>query len=200
MYSDFGVPKIKSATVSIVYPSICHEVMGPDAMILVFWMLSFKPTFSLSSFTFIKRRFSSSSLYFLLCSIISLHLWLLFSFPFFVFPLFPSRWLSLIPSVYYFSLISFVDLWECAMYLFCAHLVPFAWVPLPTTFFFDIINFENLSDTIFLLEQRQLIIISSPFALLMYSFSTFFVYILFCFLLFYICTFSVPREMEQFSI
>ena len=27
--------------------------MGPDAMILVFWLLSFKPTFSLSSFTFI---------------------------------------------------------------------------------------------------------------------------------------------------
>ena len=51
--------KIKSATVS---PSICHEVMGPDAMILVFWMLSFKSTFSLSSFTFIKRLFSSSSL------------------------------------------------------------------------------------------------------------------------------------------
>ena len=38
--------KIKSATVS---PSICHEVMGPDAMILVSWMLSFKPTFSLPS-------------------------------------------------------------------------------------------------------------------------------------------------------
>ena len=35
-------PKIKSATVS---PSICHEVMGPDAMILVFRILSFKPTF-----------------------------------------------------------------------------------------------------------------------------------------------------------
>ena len=34
--------------------------MGPDAMILVFWMLNFKPTFSLSSFTFIKRLFSSS--------------------------------------------------------------------------------------------------------------------------------------------
>ena len=34
--------KIKSDTVS---PSICHEVMGPDATILVFWMLSFKPTF-----------------------------------------------------------------------------------------------------------------------------------------------------------
>ena len=38
------------------------ELMGPDAMILVFWMLQFKPTFSLSSFTFIKRLFSSSSL------------------------------------------------------------------------------------------------------------------------------------------
>ena len=41
--------KIKSATLSTVSPSICHEVMGPDAMIFVFWMLSFKPTFSLSS-------------------------------------------------------------------------------------------------------------------------------------------------------
>ena len=50
--SDFGAPKNKSVTVSIVSPSICHEVKGPDAMILVFWMLSFKPTFSLSSFTF----------------------------------------------------------------------------------------------------------------------------------------------------
>ena len=29
-------PKIKSVTVSIVSPSICHEVIGPDAMILVF--------------------------------------------------------------------------------------------------------------------------------------------------------------------
>ena len=37
--------KIKSVTVSTVSPSICHEVMGPDAMILVLSMLSFKPTF-----------------------------------------------------------------------------------------------------------------------------------------------------------
>ena len=29
-------PKIKSVTVPIISPSICHEVMGPDAMILVF--------------------------------------------------------------------------------------------------------------------------------------------------------------------
>ena len=34
--------------------------MGPDAIILVFWMLSFKPVFSSSSFTFIKKFFSSS--------------------------------------------------------------------------------------------------------------------------------------------
>ena len=34
--------------------------MRPDAMIWLFWMLSFKPTFSLCSFTFIKRLFSSS--------------------------------------------------------------------------------------------------------------------------------------------
>jgi len=54
--------KIKPVTVSIVSPSICHEVMGLDAMILVFWMLSFKPIFSLSSFTFIRRLFSSSLL------------------------------------------------------------------------------------------------------------------------------------------
>ena len=38
-------PNIKSATVSTVSPSICHEVIRPDAMILVFRMLSFKPTF-----------------------------------------------------------------------------------------------------------------------------------------------------------
>ena len=34
--------RIKSDTVSTVSPSISHEVMGPDAMIFVFWMLSFK--------------------------------------------------------------------------------------------------------------------------------------------------------------
>ena len=38
-------PKIKSDTVSTISPSISHEVMGPDAMIFVFWKLSFKPTF-----------------------------------------------------------------------------------------------------------------------------------------------------------
>ena len=65
-------PKIKSDTVSTVSPSISHEVMGPDALILVFWMLSFKPTFSLSSFTLIKRLFSSSSSSAIGCH---LHIW-----------------------------------------------------------------------------------------------------------------------------
>ena len=37
--------KIKYFTVSTFSPSICHEVMGPDAMIFVFQMLSFKPAF-----------------------------------------------------------------------------------------------------------------------------------------------------------
>ena len=49
-------------TLSIVSPSICHEVMVLDAMILILLVLSCKPVFSLSSFTFIKRLLSSSSL------------------------------------------------------------------------------------------------------------------------------------------
>ena len=58
--SDFGA--IKNSQPVSVSPSIYHEVMGLDAMILVFLILSFKPTFSLTYFTFIKRLFSSSSL------------------------------------------------------------------------------------------------------------------------------------------
>ena len=42
------LPKKKSVTVSFVSPSVCHEVMGLDVLILVFWMLSFRPVFSLS--------------------------------------------------------------------------------------------------------------------------------------------------------
>ena len=45
---------------SLIYFSL--RVMGPDAMILVFWMLSFQPAVSLSSFMLIKRPFSSSLL------------------------------------------------------------------------------------------------------------------------------------------
>ena len=53
--------KRKTVTVSIICASICHEMMGLNAMILVFRMLSFKPAVLLSSFTFIKRLSSSSS-------------------------------------------------------------------------------------------------------------------------------------------
>ena len=53
--------KIKSVSVPIVSPSICHEVMVLDARIFVLCMLSFKLTCSLSTFNFIKRLFSSSS-------------------------------------------------------------------------------------------------------------------------------------------
>ena len=53
--------KIKYLTVSIVSPSICHEVMGPDTMIFVFecWVLS---QLFHCPFTFINRLLCSSSL------------------------------------------------------------------------------------------------------------------------------------------
>ena len=61
IHSDFGAQKKKICHCFHFSPSICHECMGPDAMIFIFWMLSFnKPAFSLFSFTFIKRLFSSS--------------------------------------------------------------------------------------------------------------------------------------------
>ena len=63
--------KIKSVTVSIVFPTTCHEVMGLDAIIFIFWVLSFKPDFSLSSFTFTKSL-SSSLLSAIRCH---LHIW-----------------------------------------------------------------------------------------------------------------------------
>ena len=43
--------KIKSLTVSTFSPPICHEVMGPNAMILVFWMLNFKTVFFILLFS-----------------------------------------------------------------------------------------------------------------------------------------------------
>ena len=57
----FEPQNTKSATVSTISPSICHEVMEQDAMILVFWMLSFKPMFSISSFTFINRMLGAGT-------------------------------------------------------------------------------------------------------------------------------------------
>ena len=51
--SDFGAPQSIVFHCFHGFQCISYEVMEPDAMILVFWMLSFKPTFSISSFTFI---------------------------------------------------------------------------------------------------------------------------------------------------
>ena len=60
--SDFGAQKNKVWHCFHCFPIYFPWSDGTKCMILVFWMLSFKPTFSLSSFTFIKRLFSSSSL------------------------------------------------------------------------------------------------------------------------------------------
>ena len=61
--SDFGPPKNKVWHCFHCFPTYFPWSDGTNAMIFVFWMLSFKPTFSLSSFTSIMRLFSSSSLY-----------------------------------------------------------------------------------------------------------------------------------------
>ena len=58
--SDFGAQKYNVSHCFHCFPIYLPWSDGADAMILVFWMLSFKPTFSLSCFTFIKRLFSSS--------------------------------------------------------------------------------------------------------------------------------------------
>ena len=62
IFSGFGAPENKVCHCFHCLPIACHEVLEPDAMIFIFWILSFKPDFSLSSFTFIKRLFSSSFL------------------------------------------------------------------------------------------------------------------------------------------
>ena len=59
--SDFGAQENKVCHCFHCFQSICYEVMGKDAMILVFSMLNFKPAFSLSSFIFINRLSSSPS-------------------------------------------------------------------------------------------------------------------------------------------
>ena len=60
--SDSGAPQNKVWHRFHCFPIYFPWSDGTNAIIFVFWTLSFKPTFSLSSFTFIKRLFSSSSL------------------------------------------------------------------------------------------------------------------------------------------
>ena len=58
----FGAQENRVSHCLHCFPSICNEVMGLDAIILIFLMLSFKLAFSFSSFTLIKKLSSSSSL------------------------------------------------------------------------------------------------------------------------------------------
>ena len=62
--SDFGAQKNKVSHCFHCFPIYLpwSDAMGPDAIILLYWMLSFKPTFSLSFFTF-NGLFCSSSLF-----------------------------------------------------------------------------------------------------------------------------------------
>ena len=62
VHSDFGAQENKSCHIPTFCLSIFHEVVGLGVVILVFWVLSFKSAFSLSSFILIIRLFSSSSL------------------------------------------------------------------------------------------------------------------------------------------
>ena len=70
--------KIKSVTDFTFSPSICHEGMGPDAMIFAFWMLSFKPTFHSPPSP--SSRGSSVSLCFLPLESYHLHIWVYWYF------------------------------------------------------------------------------------------------------------------------
>ena len=60
--SDFGAPENKIGHCFHFFPFYLPWSDGTRCHNLSFWMLSFKPAFSLSSFTLIKRLFSSSSL------------------------------------------------------------------------------------------------------------------------------------------
>ena len=87
--------KIKSVTAPTFSLSICHEVMGPDAMILVFRMFIFKPAFSLSSFALIKRHLVS--LHFLPLEWCHLHIWGCWCFsrqPWFQLVIYPAQHFS----------------------------------------------------------------------------------------------------------
>ena len=54
IHSDFGAQENEVWHFTLFSLSICHEVIEPYTMILVFWVLHFKPAFSLSSFTLTK--------------------------------------------------------------------------------------------------------------------------------------------------
>ena len=74
-------PKKRKSVTTFTFPlSICHTVMGPNAMILDFLIFSFKLTFPFFSFTLIRKFFSSSSLS-AMREVSSIYLKLLFLLP-----------------------------------------------------------------------------------------------------------------------
>ena len=66
--SDLELKKMKSVTASTCYPSICHEVMGPDDMILVFFNAEFYANFFFLFFS-LSYLFVSLSPFFLLLEV-----------------------------------------------------------------------------------------------------------------------------------
>ena len=62
IHSDFKAQEKEICHYFHLFPLYLHEIMGLDAMVLVFLIFSFKLALSLSSFTLIKRLFSSFSL------------------------------------------------------------------------------------------------------------------------------------------
>ena len=75
--SDFGTPQNKVSHCFHYFPIYLPWSDGTGCCDLVFWMLSFKPTFSLSSFIFIKRLFSSllAKLCLILCDLMDCSTW-----------------------------------------------------------------------------------------------------------------------------
>jgi len=131
---------MKSDTVS---PSISHEVMGLDAMILVLWMLSFKPTFSLSSFTFIKRLFSSSFLS-AIRVVSSAYLRLLIFLPAILIPACasssPALHLLKNQSTINFSMLFNNQIWLCWSFLFYVWFLFHSFLLLSLTYKFFLLN------------------------------------------------------------
>ena len=125
----FKPKKRKSFTVSIVSPLICYEVMGPEALFLVFVKLSFRPAFSLSSFTYIKRLFSSSLIY-AIRVVSSVYLGLLIFLPAILIPACASSSLAFCMMCYVCKLNKQMTIYSLDVFLFQFRTSPFI-IPCP---------------------------------------------------------------------
>ena len=127
--SDFRAQRYKIChCFHFFLPPICHEMMRPDAMILVYWMLNFKPAFSPSSFTLIKRLFSSSALP-AIRRVSSAYLRLLIILPVILIPAYDSSSPAFHMTYSAYELISKATIYSLAILLsqfwpFCVYLMP----------------------------------------------------------------------------